>query len=373
MGNDHKPTTGSNDKNTLIIEDRVLSHGFIQLPKLILHAKNLSRDAKLLYALLLSYAWQEGRCFPGYRRLCDDLQASENMVRKYMRELDSAGLLSQRRRGLGKTNIYTLCDLRTSTIAVQEPQETEDDKEAEEQDANLRNSNGCAGNRSELQETDNTAEKPKQPQTPQQPLQPAHAPSATRPRSGKLSSLSEILTRRKKHSTIQSQLAHAAVNPIPNQIVAYIAEIALEMGDSTKARSNLTYAMRLRTQTGCDPTRFAGILLEALAITRNRRKLQGVQPAIPELRRPMAYFWKVVRDLLGILPTQIEPKPSSALSDATDNGPAIPDRINPHEIIKTAAWSHHRSSQDYILPLPTPGTSLPNPTELTPYRTGGDG
>ena len=112
------------ESNTLLIEDATLSHGFVLLPKLVLYARNLSRDAKLLYAVLLGYAWQEGRCFPGYTRLCDDLDASENMVRKYMRELEAVHLLSQRRRGLGRTNIYTLHDLRTSKIEVQEPHQT---------------------------------------------------------------------------------------------------------------------------------------------------------------------------------------------------------------------------------------------------------
>lgn len=56
-----------------------------------------TRDAKLLYAVLLGYAWQEQRCFPGYQRLCADLEASENAIRKWMRELEDAQLISQRR------------------------------------------------------------------------------------------------------------------------------------------------------------------------------------------------------------------------------------------------------------------------------------
>src|SRR5215203_7275619 len=83
------------ETDTLLIEDQSLRLGFVQLPKLILYARNLSRDAKLLFAVLLGYAWEKDRCFPGYRRLCQDMQASENMVRKYMRELEAVGLLSQ--------------------------------------------------------------------------------------------------------------------------------------------------------------------------------------------------------------------------------------------------------------------------------------
>lgn len=81
------------EPDTLLIEDQSLRYGFIQLPRLVLYARNLSRDAKLLYAVLLGYAWQEGRCFPGYHRLCENMQASENAVRKYMRELESVNLL----------------------------------------------------------------------------------------------------------------------------------------------------------------------------------------------------------------------------------------------------------------------------------------
>jgi Helix-turn-helix domain len=113
------------EPNTLIIEDQSLRHGFVQLPKQILYARNLSHVAKLLYAVLLGYAFQEAQCFPGYRRLCEDLQASENMIRKHMRELQAVGLLSQKRRGQGKTNLYILHDLRTAKIEVLEPAKIE--------------------------------------------------------------------------------------------------------------------------------------------------------------------------------------------------------------------------------------------------------
>ena len=80
------------DYHPLSVEGPALQRGFVQLPKLVLYAQHLSRDAKLLYAVLLGYAWQEQRCFPGYQRLCDDMNASENMVRKYMRELEAVHL-----------------------------------------------------------------------------------------------------------------------------------------------------------------------------------------------------------------------------------------------------------------------------------------
>jgi len=53
MGNDQPTSKPGAEVNTLLIEDQVLSHGFIQLPKLVLYATNVARDAKLLYAELL--------------------------------------------------------------------------------------------------------------------------------------------------------------------------------------------------------------------------------------------------------------------------------------------------------------------------------
>ncbi len=104
------------EPGTLLIEDETLRAGFTQIPNRVLHARNLSRDAKLLYAFLLRYAWQQGRCFPGYAQLCADMGASPSIVRKYMQELEAVGLLVQKRRGLGKTNLYTLCSLSTATL-----------------------------------------------------------------------------------------------------------------------------------------------------------------------------------------------------------------------------------------------------------------
>ena len=98
------------EPHTLAVSNAALRSGFVLLPRTVLHTPGLSRDAKLLYAVLLSYAWQEGSCFPGYDRLQEDLGCSVNSVTKYMQELERAGLISRRRRGLGKTTVYTIHD-----------------------------------------------------------------------------------------------------------------------------------------------------------------------------------------------------------------------------------------------------------------------
>lgn len=90
----------------IVFEDDVLEAGFTTIPNAILRFPGISPGAKLLYVLLLSYAWNKGSCFPGQDRVADDLGVSDRSVRNYITELESAGLLRIKQRGLGQTNIY---------------------------------------------------------------------------------------------------------------------------------------------------------------------------------------------------------------------------------------------------------------------------
>ena len=68
----------------------------------------LSVGAKLAYAMLLKYAWQDDACFPGQVTLAKHMGAAERSVRTYLKELETAALLEIEQRGLGKTNLYKL-------------------------------------------------------------------------------------------------------------------------------------------------------------------------------------------------------------------------------------------------------------------------
>src|SRR5690348_6824894 len=94
--------------DTIYIEDETLRAGFAQVPNRILRMKGLSHGARLTYALLLSYAWQKGSCFPGQERLAEDLDVSRQSVSTYLRELKTKGLIIVKRRGLGQTNVYII-------------------------------------------------------------------------------------------------------------------------------------------------------------------------------------------------------------------------------------------------------------------------
>ena len=88
--------------------DPVTRHGFTQVPNFILTKKELSVGAKLAYAMLLKYAWNDNACFPGQLKLGEDMGSGERSVRTYLKELENARLLEITQRGLGKTNLYRL-------------------------------------------------------------------------------------------------------------------------------------------------------------------------------------------------------------------------------------------------------------------------
>ena len=88
--------------------DPVAAAGFTQVPNVILKSTELSVGAKLTYAMLLSYAWQNESCFPGQETLAEDMGSGRCSVVRYLDELERQGIVSIKRQGLGKVNIYTL-------------------------------------------------------------------------------------------------------------------------------------------------------------------------------------------------------------------------------------------------------------------------
>lgn len=96
------------DERTIVVEDESWANGFTQVPNVVLRNPELSMGAKLAYAVLLSYAWQDKSCFPGQARMARDMGCTEKSVRAHLKELQDTGIVSVRRRGQGRTNIYTL-------------------------------------------------------------------------------------------------------------------------------------------------------------------------------------------------------------------------------------------------------------------------
>jgi Helix-turn-helix domain len=88
--------------------DPIARHGFTQLPNFILRNSQLSANAKVVYSLLLSYAWHNNLCFPGQERLAEHMGVNVSTVSRATTELEDCSLIEIERRGQGKTNFYTI-------------------------------------------------------------------------------------------------------------------------------------------------------------------------------------------------------------------------------------------------------------------------
>ena len=88
--------------------DPVVAEGFTQVPNFILRSPTLSVGAKLAYAMFLSYAWNNDFCFPGQGKLAEDMGVGRSSVVTFIKQLEREGLVQVKRRGLGKTNLYTV-------------------------------------------------------------------------------------------------------------------------------------------------------------------------------------------------------------------------------------------------------------------------
>lgn len=95
----------------------LLEAGFIQVPIKILIDDRISPGAKLAYAALLYYNFRN-RPYPGHRDCALDFSIPERSLKRYLRELVSAGHLQVLRRGRGQPNSYHLPQLQLELAAA---------------------------------------------------------------------------------------------------------------------------------------------------------------------------------------------------------------------------------------------------------------
>jgi len=91
----------------------MLRAGFAALPYMVLRDVSLTMGARLIYAVLLMYAWQEGSCFPGQMRMSADVGISQRNLRRFLAELRDQGYISWRKHMPGGTNTYFIHDVKT--------------------------------------------------------------------------------------------------------------------------------------------------------------------------------------------------------------------------------------------------------------------
>lgn len=100
-----------NSQQDIVLDgaDFISQKGFTLIPNYILHTDGLSAYSKLVYAMLLSYAWgNKNSSFPGQETLAKDCGISRRSVINAIQELERQGFITVMRRGQGKTNLYIL-------------------------------------------------------------------------------------------------------------------------------------------------------------------------------------------------------------------------------------------------------------------------
>lgn len=100
----------------IIVENEMLKAGFAALPYLVMRDKTLSVGARLTYAFLLMYSWQEGSCFAGQEKMAADLGISRAQVQRFLYELRDTGYVRVERKDKRFNNTYVLVDRGRSKL-----------------------------------------------------------------------------------------------------------------------------------------------------------------------------------------------------------------------------------------------------------------
>lgn len=85
------------------------SLGFIMLPIPVLYDPRLNTTQKMLYAALRRFSREDGKCFPGVKRLASSLSISDRSVQRNMKALVDRGLVKIQQRPL-ETNLYFIME-----------------------------------------------------------------------------------------------------------------------------------------------------------------------------------------------------------------------------------------------------------------------
>ncbi|MCM3511672.1 DnaD domain protein [Carnobacterium inhibens] len=90
----------------------VLSQGYGIIPKLVMKDKDLTIEAKAIYAYISSYAGNGSSAFPSVSLICGDLDIGENRFHKHKKVLIEKGYIEVKRerdgRGVWGSNVYTI-------------------------------------------------------------------------------------------------------------------------------------------------------------------------------------------------------------------------------------------------------------------------
>jgi biotin operon repressor len=99
----------------VVIENEILRSGFAAFPYLVMEDKKLSIGARVTYAFLLKYAWQNDSCFAGQETMASEMGISRAQVQRYLYELRDVGYIKIERTDKRFNNTYHLVDRKKPT------------------------------------------------------------------------------------------------------------------------------------------------------------------------------------------------------------------------------------------------------------------
>lgn len=97
----------------IIVENEMLRAGFAALPYIVLRDTKLSVGARLTYAVLLAYAWQEGATFVGQQKMAKDIGISGRQLQRYIYELRDHQYIAISREDRRFNNTYIIKDVKS--------------------------------------------------------------------------------------------------------------------------------------------------------------------------------------------------------------------------------------------------------------------
>lgn len=103
-------------EKTLVIRNEAFRYGYGVVPFVILRNPLIPGELRLLYTILLSYAWYNAECFPGQEILAEETGVTDRSIRSQLSQLKEIGLIDWKVRGQGKTNIYYLLEIPQNLI-----------------------------------------------------------------------------------------------------------------------------------------------------------------------------------------------------------------------------------------------------------------
>ena len=101
----------------IVVENEMLKAGFAAMPYIVLRDIKLSIGARLSYAVLLSYAWQDDSTFVGQEKMAQDMGISGRQLQRYLYELRDTGYIEISREDRRYTNTYIIKDVKTKLKA----------------------------------------------------------------------------------------------------------------------------------------------------------------------------------------------------------------------------------------------------------------